>query len=67
MKPIPNKTPSMQQIEQRFGIPIEELLRIKYVDEHKPHSQIADELNIDYTTVIYWLKKAGIYSRKLQL
>lgn len=67
MKPIPNKTQSMQQIEQRLGIPIEELLRIKYVDENKSHSQIATELNIDYTTVIYWLKKAGIYSRKLRL
>ncbi|MDD4804374.1 MAG: helix-turn-helix domain containing protein [Candidatus Pacebacteria bacterium] len=57
----------MKQVEQHFGIPIEELLRIKFVDENKPHSQIADELNINYTTVIYWLKKAGIYSRQLQL
>lgn len=67
MKTIPNKTPSMKQVEQHFGTPIEELLRIKFVDENKPHSQIADELNINYTTVIYWLKKAGIYSRQLQL
>ncbi len=67
MKIIPNKTPSMKQVEQRFDIPIEELLRIKYVVESKSHFQIADELNINYTTVIYWLKKAGIYSRKLRL
>lgn len=67
MKTIPNKTSSMQQIEQRFGIPIEELLRIKFVDENKPHSQIANELNIAYVTVIFWLKQAGIYSRKLRL
>ncbi len=57
----------MKQIEQRFNIPIEEVLRIKYVDENKPHSQITNELNISYTTLIHWLKKAGIYSRKLRL
>jgi len=67
MKKIRNKTHSMLVIEQTFNKPIEEILRIKYVDENKSHEQITKELNISYPTLISWLKLSGIYSRMLSI
>lgn len=67
MKTIKNKSKAMLNCEMHFNLPIEEILRIKYVDEHKSQFQIAKELNISYPTVIKWLRNAGIYSRKLLL
>lgn len=67
MKYIANKTKTMLVIEQTFNKPIEEILRIKYVDENKSHEQITKELNISYPTLISWLKLSGIYSRMLSI
>ena len=67
MKNIHNKTNSMLICEQTFNMPIEEILRIKYVDENKSHEQITKELNISYPTLISWLKLSGIYSRMLSI
>lgn len=67
MKLIFNKTPSMLNCENKFNKPIEDILRIMFVDENKSHAQIASELGISYPTLITWLKLAGIYSRKLIL
>lgn len=67
MKKIGNKNDKMKQIEVREGALIEELLRQKYVDENKTVKKIANELQISYVTVIKWLNKAGIYSRKLSI
>jgi transposase len=57
----------MQQIEQREGECIEEILRRKYVDENKLITLIAKELQISYVTTYKWLNLAGIHSRKLNL
>jgi len=57
----------MLDCESRFNMPIEEILRMMYVDQNLPHDHIAKELNISFPTVISWLNMAGIYSRKLNL
>lgn len=67
MKRINKKSSVMKTVEDRFTMPIQELLRIKYVDEALPHQQIAEELDINYTTLIRWLRLAGIYSRRLNI
>lgn len=67
MKKIHNKNAKMKSIENREGVDIEELLRIKFVDENKSIQNITDELQISYVTTIRWLKLAGIYSRMLKL
>lgn len=67
MKVIQNKTEKMLKIENNFNLPIEEILRQKFVDENKTITQIGKELNITYVTVIKWLSLAGIYSRRLKL
>lgn len=61
------KNALINQIETTKGEEIEELLRRYYVDEHLTQYQIAKELNVSYLTVIRWLKRAGIHSRKLVL
>ena len=65
MKEIHNKNTKMKNIETNGGMNIEEILRVKFVDENKKVKQISKELNISYVTTIRWLKLAGIYSRKL--
>ncbi len=67
MKEIKHKTPRMKQIENKFNLSVEELLRRKFVDENKSSSQIAEELGIGYVTVYEWRMLAGIYSRRLTL
>lgn len=65
MKWIENKNRTMKAVEEREGCCIEELLRVKFVDQNKQIKQIADELKISYATAVKWLKLAGIHSRKL--
>ena len=57
----------MKAIENTFNMPIEEILRIKYVDENKSLAQISKEINVSYATIWKWLSQAGIYSRKLNI
>lgn len=66
MKEILNKNTKMKQVENNVGVGLEEKLRQLYVDEHKSINQIAQILQISYATAFHWLKKAGIYSRKLK-
>lgn len=67
MKQIKKKNAKIKLIENREGVNIEELLRIKYVDENKSVEKISNELNISYLTTTRWLKLAGIYSRQLKI
>lgn len=67
MKKINKKNAKMKAIENREGVGVEELLRIKFVDENKSIQNIANELQISYVTTIRWLKLAGIYSRMLKV
>lgn len=67
MKDIPRKTKLMKKIENKEGEKLEEVLRRKFVDEGKTIPKIADDLQITYKTSVYWLKKAGVYSRKLKI
>lgn len=66
MKQIKNRSPTVKKIINNFDISIEELLRIKYVEENKKVAIIAQELSVSYATTIKLLKEAGIYSRKLK-
>jgi transposase len=65
MKKITNKSQKMLDIEVLFGGEIEEILRIRYVDENKSIQTIATELNLSYITVHKWLMKANITSRRI--
>lgn len=57
----------MKEIEYELEENIEEVLRRMYVDENKLTEIIATELSISYVTAFKWLKKAGIYSRRLDI
>jgi DNA-binding transcriptional regulator LsrR (DeoR family) len=67
MKRIATKNQLMKRIETNQGEVMEEILRRLFVDEHKTQKQIASELHISYLTVIRWLHKAGIRSRRIKL
>jgi len=67
IKPIINKSDVILEVENRLGENIEEVLRRKFVDENKLTKTIANELSISYVTAFRWLKRAGIYSRKLDI
>lgn len=69
MRMIKNKERNthIMKIEHTLGEPIEPVLRKLYVDEHTPTHVIAQKLGVSYLTVVRWLAKAGIYSRKLPL
>ena len=67
MKEILKKTRLMKTIEQKHGIPINELIRKLYVDDNLSINQILQTLKISYATLFKWLKQAGVYSRRLKL
>ena len=67
MKQNLSKNKTMKIVEEKLNKNIEEILRVKFVDEDKPAKEIADELQISYATVIRWLNLAGIYSHRLNL
>lgn len=67
MKEIKNKSIHILRVENKIGGQIEEILRSRFVDEHKQIQTIADELGVTYKTVVYWLKQANITSRRLNL
>lgn len=66
MKRINKKSERILQVEEKFGVNIEELLRKLYVDEGKTSRVIAQEIGVAYMTVQKWLPRAGIYSHKLK-
>lgn len=55
----------MKEIELHYDESIEIILHRKWVLENKSVRQIMSELHIGYETVYDWLKRAGIYSRRL--
>lgn len=67
MKKINKKSDTMKSIEDKWNMEIEEILRQLFVDEDKTNQQMLDELSISYVTLFKWLKRAGIYSRKLNI
>jgi len=67
LKPIKHKNKRMLELEDLHHESIEEILRRLYVDEHKTYHQITEELSISYVTVKRWLKRAGIYSKRLNI
>lgn len=67
MKDIKNKTLAMKRIEERYEIPIEILLHKLYIIEDKSHVDVGKELNTHYMSIMTWLHKAGIYSKRLHI
>lgn len=59
------KTDLMLEVEHHLGEPVEQYLRRRFVDDEMGLSQLAEELNISYRTLLKWLEIAGIYSRRL--
>jgi hypothetical protein len=55
--PDSSKTLAMRLIEVRFGIPIEELLKVEQYENLEP---IAKKLGIDISTVCKWRLKLGL-------
>lgn len=67
MKKIEKKTKKMMDIEYRFGVELEEILRQMYVDEGLSVRDIALKIGTTYAITHDWIKRAGIYSRRLDL
>lgn len=67
MKRINKKNHAMLKIESKEGVLLEEILRRMYVDENKNIMQIAKELSTAYSTIVKWLRLAGVYSHRLNL
>ena len=67
MKEILHKTPKMYEIEGRFGVAIEELLRSLYIDEGMSLVNLADHIGIHKSLLVKWLVLAGIYSKRLKI
>lgn len=67
MKSFGKKNGTVRGIESRYGLNIEEILRKLFVDEDKSHMAIASELGVTYLTVVRWLDRAGVRSRKIDL
>lgn len=69
MKQIENKANNRHiiELEQTLGEPLEHVLRRMYVDDNTPTHTIAQTLGVSYLTVVRWLAKAGIYTRKLPI
>lgn len=65
MKEIKNKTPLMLKVENKYNVKLEELLRIMHVEQNMHTLEMCKELQISNVTLLDWLKKAGIYSRRL--
>lgn len=59
------KSAGMQVVEDRFGKPIEQLLRELYDAEGLTQDQIATRIGMDVTTVRRWMDRFGIESRWL--
>jgi len=67
MKQIQHKNKRILELEDKHNNSIEEILRFLYVDQNMTYHQITKELNISYVTVKRWLKRAGIYSKRLNI
>ena len=67
VRKIENKSARMIEVEEEWGIEIEELLRWAYVDQNYSSSEISTYLSIRRTTINKWLKLAGIYRGKVAL
>lgn len=67
MKEIKNKTNAMKLVEKAHGgeKPLEEILRVLYVEEGLNIHQIGKELGISPSTAYRWLKEADITMRKM--
>ena len=67
MKRIERKNNLMKAIEQTHGGDIEEIMRVLYVEHEMTIYELAQHLNISYLTAQRWLKRAGIYSKRIAL
>jgi predicted HTH domain antitoxin len=67
MKSFTKKNTLIQQIEQKHGEEIEEILRRLFVDEDMSVMGMAQYLGISYVTCQQWLKHAGIRHRRVHL
>jgi DNA-binding transcriptional regulator LsrR (DeoR family) len=56
------KTRQMQVLEHRLGKPIEAYIRERY-DAGATQADIADELDLNFTTVSRWMAQLGIEAR----
>ena len=67
MKQLNYKSDKMLEVEDKFGVELEELLLTLFVDKNMSTYTIAKELGITYVTARKWIKATGIYSRRLKL
>lgn len=64
MKPY-RKTKKMRLIEEKFDMPIHEMLRYMRVDKNMSLEKISKILEIERRTLMVYLDRMGIYSKKL--
>lgn len=51
-------------IEKIYGIPLEELLRQKYLIEEMPVYKIAEEFGVSHTTVHRWISQFQLHYKR---
>lgn len=66
MKPIAKKTERMLDIEKEYDKPVEEVLRMLYVDLDLGTKGVADALGISYVTAFKWLQLANVVHRRIR-
>lgn len=64
--PEVKKTPAMLETEGHLGEPIEVVLRRLYYEENLTLFAIGARLDINHTTVWYWLRRCGIAAKQLR-
>jgi len=57
---MPDKTPKMLEIEERFGRELDEILREDYVVKKKSTYTLSQKFAIDATTICNWLRVYGL-------
>lgn len=60
----PRKTPYMKRIEEKFGKPIDVLLRNLYHGESMTLEAIGEQLDLDHSTVSRWMDRFGIPTKE---
>lgn len=65
MMEIKRKTGLMRRIEERYRLPLEQLLPRMYNEMGLP--RMAEEMGVSRSTVWYWLLRFGVNLRKVAL
>ncbi|MCL8207262.1 MAG: DUF1804 family protein [Actinomycetia bacterium] len=61
------RAPRAQEVEATWGRPLAEILRELYIEQNLTIPEVADRLGVAWSTVLRWLRKAGITPRRWRI